>query len=648
MPKPRRIYDLLLYICFLPALLVFAASAFLRPIPMHAAQSPHLLRSWSDMQEAISSAAPGDTITLTSDIAAESTDSSLSIPFGAVLTLDLNGYILDRSMPENCGNSGAVITVPSGAVLTVKDSSGSGMITGGNAPDGGGILNIGTLIMEGGCINGNISAEQGGGIGNYSLLVIRGGTVTGNTADVRGGGIFNGIKGRMTIVKDAVCGNDAQKDPDICSLGAMETVGGETVFYTALTDYMDTLSVLPPLVLLLVLFFAATLDNYLNQPQKRTMYIITVLVFVLVLQNCFESHLPGGSTLPRTVIAVIGYAVRPAILALYLRLIRPGRRYGPVWAAVGINAALYLTALFSPLTFFFSGGLFHAGPLHQSCLIISVILLVYCLYQTFKVFRPKERKETWIPVFAMMIIGLAVMMDYTVVYHYQTVSFLTIAITISSLMLYIWLHLQFVREHEKALQAEHRIKIMMTQIQPHFLFNTLTAIRALCIKDPKAAVRTIGLFSAYLRQNLESLNRSELIPLAEEIAHTRIYTEIEMIRFPNIRIEYDIRDEGCSAPPLTVQPLVENAVRHGVRSQDEGTVRITAYRENKTHLIVIADNGTGFDEQSANDTDGTYIGIRNVRERLAQMCQGTMTIDSRPGKGTKIVLSIPVNEEMNR
>ena len=115
--------------------------------------------------------------------------------------------------------------------------------------------------------------------------------------------------------------------------------------------------------------------------------------------------------------------------------------------------------------------------------------------------------------------------------------------TISCVMYYIWLHLQFVRKHERALLAEHRIQIMMTQIQPHFLFNTLSAIRALIGKDQKAASHTVGLFSAYLRQNLESLNQAEVIPLSKEIEHTKIYAEIEMIRFPNIRVEYDIRDE---------------------------------------------------------------------------------------------------------
>ncbi len=646
MPEPKYMLRQFMYLCFRSVLIGFIVFACSGAVTAKAAQD---IRTWSALQEAINGAESGDTIKLQADLTAGAHDSSLRIPDGTSITLDLNGHTIDRNLKENGGSEGTAIYISAGALLTVKDSSAdsAGSITGGYGADGGGIRNIGTLILEGGSVTGNRTSDRGGGIANYSVLVISGGTVTGNTADEKGGGIFNGIKGRLTLENGAVYANDAPQDADVCNIGAVGTVGGDFHFYTALTSYLEMLAVLPTLVLLTVLFFAVMLDNYLDKGQKRILYLITVLVFTLVIQNYFESRVPGDRTLLRTLLAVWGYAVRPAILALFLHLIRPGRPFRLVWAAVGINAALYLTALFSPLTFYFSGGHFHQGPLHQTCLIVSAALFADCLYLTFRVFRPKQRKETWIPVFALLIISLSVAMDYTVTYHYQPVSFLTIAITISSMMYYIWLHLQFVREHERALEAEHRIQIMMTQIQPHFLFNTLTAIRALCIKDQNAAVRTIGLFSAYLRQNLESLNQSELIPLAKELEHTRIYTEIEMIRFPNIRVEYDIRDEACSVPALTVQPLVENAIRHGVREREEGIVKVTAYREGGVHLIVIADNGVGFDAQQVKDADGTHIGIRNVRERLAQMCHGQMEIDSRPDEGTKIVLTIPVDEEMN-
>lgn len=99
---------------------------------------------------------------------------------------------------------------------------------------------------------------------------------------------------------------------------------------------------------------------------------------------------------------------------------------------------------------------------------------------------------------------------------------------------------------------------------------------------------------------------------------------------------------------MTIQPLVENAIRHGVRSRKEGIVKISACREGNDHIIVIEDNGIGFKALPAKSDDETHIGINNVRERLKEMCNGTMTIDSKPNDGTKVVLRIPVSEEMNR
>ena len=210
-----------------------------------------------------------------------------------------------------------------------------------------------------------------------------------------------------------------------------------------------------------------------------------------------------------------------------------------------------------------------------------------------------------------------------------------------SLFYYIWLHLQFVREHEQALEAEQRIQIMMTQIQPHFLFNALNTIRALYAKDPPLAGKTLEDFSAYLRQNLESLRRSDLIPVAKELEHTRLYAEIETLRFPGIQVEYRIEDTGFEVPPLTVQPLVENAIRHGVRGRRDGLVTVSTKREAEAHRITVEDNGAGFEPKRDDAPEGAHVGLRNVKERLEKLCGGTMILESAPGSGTRVTLLIP-------
>ena len=173
-------------------------------------------------------------------------------------------------------------------------------------------------------------------------------------------------------------------------------------------------------------------------------------------------------------------------------------------------------------------------------------------------------------------------MDFTVIFDEQPLSFLTMAIVISCLFYYIWLHLQFVREHEDDLKAKQRIQIMRTQIQPHFLYNTIATFKALCRKNPEQAAEVADKFGAYLRQNLNSLDMPGRIPFEKELQHTKLYAEIEMVRFDNIRVEYDIQDSDFTLPPLTLQPMVENAIRHGVRIRKDGMVRVLTQK-----------NGTG-------------------------------------------------------
>ena len=132
-----------------------------------------------------------------------------------------------------------------------------------------------------------------------------------------------------------------------------------------------------------------------------------------------------------------------------------------------------------------------------------------------------------------------------------------------------------------------------------------------------------------------------LIPFDEELEHTKVYAQIEMTRFPNITIEYDIRDNDFELPALSLQPMVENAIRHGVRIREHGLVKVSTYRANEGHYLVIYDNGKGFDVREAQRSDSSHIGIRNVKERLFKMCDGSMTIQSVIGESTTVTIVIP-------
>ena len=412
-----------------------------------------------------------------------------------------------------------------------------------------------------------------------------------------------------------------------------------------MTINIGTLAVLFSLLLLLSgLTFTVVIDPYIRREHRRIMLIIVVLCLALIVQNLWENKLSFGPAQPvfRTILAILGYIIRPVFLILFLYIVHSKGKRWYWWALIGINAVVNATALFSGICFRISDDNHYiSGPLSNTALYISVILLVNLLVQTIQNFREGGKWDKWVPIMAAVMIILSIFMDWETGGDEQPVAYLTIAITVSSVFYYIWLHLQFVREHERDLMAAQRIQIMMTQIQPHFLFNALNTIRALYAKDPPLADKTLENFSTYLRQNLESLSQSELIPVSRELEHTRLYAEIEMLRFPNVQVEYQIEDARFEIPPLTIQPLVENAIRHGVRSCKEGRVIVSTAREGNKHRITVQDNGAGFDPKQQFSPERSHIGLQNVQDRIEQMCGGEMILKSEIGNGTSITLLFP-------
>ena len=191
--------------------------------------------------------------------------------------------------------------------------------------------------------------------------------------------------------------------------------------------------------------------------------------------------------------------------------------------------------------------------------------------------------------------------------------------------------------------AESRMKLMMSQIQPHFVQNTLSTIRAMIPTDPGMAYDMIYDFADYLRYNINSLGNIPIIPFEEELRHIRAYTDIESRRYgERVKIVYDISDVSFSVPPLSVQPLVENAVKHGVcRKLEGGTVRIGSCLSGDGHTVTVEDDGAGFDPALLEEADNRGVGIRNAVYRLENQTGAKVDIRSVPGQGTKVTISIP-------
>ena len=411
-------------------------------------------------------------------------------------------------------------------------------------------------------------------------------------------------------------------------------------------EQVYTLSILLPLLITLAgLGFAVAVDKFFSRKQKRVFCQIILLVLLLAAQNYLELRATDLKTgdLQRTVLAIFGYCIRPVILLLFFYLVKPGGRFWPAWVLIGVNAALYMTALFSRVVFYIEDNRFHDGPLHLTCLVLSLILLAWLLWLTVQKYREHRGRDFVIPLFIVPVILGSILLDNHVGKARQPVSFLTIAIVCCCMLYYLWLHLQFIREHERDLQARQRMQIMLSQIRPHFLYNALGAIEGLCDTDPQAARAATVRFARYLRNSLSAVELENDIPFTKELEHTKLYLELEQTRFEDaLKVVYEIGCTDFFLPPLTLEPLAENAVRHGVREKPDGrgTVTITTRELPDGYEISVRDDGPGFDPSVPPDDGKEHIGIANVRERL-QNRGGSLTITSETGRGTVATIRIP-------
>lgn len=406
------------------------------------------------------------------------------------------------------------------------------------------------------------------------------------------------------------------------------------------------------IIQLIQMTFAVWADPYISGRERNVMLVVSALVFALFIQGQLD-YLIGENALfsalhtptAALIVSACGYVIRPVVITLFIYLTDPDGPKAWIYVLTGINALVYIISIFAPVAIDFDEELrFHRGPLGYTCAVISFVFLTYLIVLSIRSYSRNRRTDMIIPVFASAVIIAATVTDM-IMAHNLPVSFLMAAIVCGCVSYYLWLHLKFAKEHETSLLAESRIRIMMSQIQPHFLYNTLASIQALCATDPPKAARTVEIFANYLRQNLESLGESELIPLKKELEHTRIYTEIELLMFPEILIDYQINDQKFMLPALTIQPLVENSIRHGVRGIRNPSIYIITRREADDHVIVISDNGRGFDNTDETRMSGKHIGIRNVRERIEKMCGGTLDVVSSPGEGCTVTIRIPVKKE---
>lgn len=296
---------------------------------------------------------------------------------------------------------------------------------------------------------------------------------------------------------------------------------------------------------------------------------------------------------------------------------------------------------------------------------LTLIPVLIRVIRNYGVFRKVE-------FMAFLSFGTLPVLGVIIQFHIQGISLFNLANSISLILIVLAHELVYTTDNvaRERRRANERIRLYNSQIQPHFIYNSLTAIRA-SLDNPKKAEDLLNHFVGFLRGSMDVLTESECIPAEREFETVENYLFLEKTRFEDkLTVIYDVEDTDFLLPAFTVQTIVENAVRHGIRAKEDGrgTVSIRSYAAKEAHVIEVEDDGVGFDSkilQSIREDNieidinplvdpedyrggiqfeeekAEHIGLSNVRKRLALMCGGILDIESRQGEGTLVRIQIP-------
>lgn len=269
--------------------------------------------------------------------------------------------------------------------------------------------------------------------------------------------------------------------------------------------------------------------------------------------------------------------------------------------------------------------------------LILIVALFMIVYYHKALGREKCLVLASVPMIPVVAAGLRV-----VIYG---ISYMPLSITIALQLLY---HTICVREsingrRQKTELENIRVELALSQIKPHFLYNVLNTIYILCKKDSKQAQNAIVTFSNYLRADFENMDKESSIPFSKEMEFVRNYITLEKLRFQNLlQFEEDCTVTSFEIPPFVVQPIVENAVKHGIQKKRDGVViRVTTRQTDNGVEIHVTDNGAGFDVESLYAAKNAETGLSNVEKKLRLICRGSLEIKSKTGKGTDVFIRIP-------
>ena len=291
------------------------------------------------------------------------------------------------------------------------------------------------------------------------------------------------------------------------------------------------------------------------------------------------------------------------------------------------------------------------GPLYPLLLIPPILLMIINLVVLIKR-QDRLSKRTRIAFFSYIVIPLTAMLIQVFSYGLLLIPLFSV---IAAFVVFVTLLMEqndrILMQKEENLRNRMNIKVLT--MRPHFILNTLSSIYYLCGSDPEKAQKTIDDFMTYLRNNFNALVKEGLIPFEGELEHTKAYLAVEKNRYDSLLyVEYDITHTVFQLPPLTLQPVVKNAVKHGVDPDLKPLhIFIRTFCTEDESIIIVEDTGPGFGAQitsqrpSKDKEADLHLGLNTVKERLKIECSGSLELSEREGGGCIVTIRIPDKKE---
>ena len=309
-----------------------------------------------------------------------------------------------------------------------------------------------------------------------------------------------------------------------------------------------------------------------------------------------------------------------------------------------LNLALFSLFVILDVVNIFTGIFFTAESgvyLRSRTMILSqgyqfvIFLLVFVL--TLRNNKLNVREKTAFALYCFLPLIAIILQN---VFKGYAIAYASIIVAIEVLFFFVNIqkNIDLAKEEEK--NKETQIKLMLSQIKPHFIYNSLSAISTLIPLDPEKAQKALDDFTEYLRHNLASLTETRLIPFENELRHIETYVSLEKLRFGNrINAVFDVQVTDFLVPPLAIQPIVENAIKHGILKKLEGgTLILKTYETECAFVVEVADDGVGFDFDNVDRDKRDHFGINNIKYRIEKACNGEISVRSEIGKGTSVTV----------